>query len=114
VSASSTFIRSGANIAEIRRSIELSEAQLDPAMAAAVAMRSRRYYTQYAVVMASRALVHRQFAASLAQIREARKLTSTIAVMTAIGGVLSHALRVRSSQAPQRIVRGPARQRSAR
>jgi cellulose synthase/poly-beta-1,6-N-acetylglucosamine synthase-like glycosyltransferase len=80
----------------------------------AVAMQSRRYYTDYAVVMAWRALLQREFSASLAQIREARKLTSTTSVMMAIGTTLPDALRVRSGRGRQRTVEGPELQCSAR
>jgi glycosyltransferase involved in cell wall biosynthesis len=93
-SASFTFIRSGANIAEIRRSIELSAAELRPAIAAQVTQRARQQYTQYAVLTAWRALLDRDFAGSLAQLREARKLTSSAAVLLAIGRFLPQARRV--------------------
>lgn len=93
-SASFTFIRSGANIAEIRRSIELSASELRPAIAAQVTKRARQKYTQYAVLTAWRALLDRDVIGSLAQIREARKLTSSIAVLLAIGRFLPQARRV--------------------
>lgn len=92
-SASFTFIRSGANIAEIRRSIELSASDLRPAIAAEVTKKARQNYTQYAVLTAWRALLERDLVASLAQIREARKLTSSLAVALAIGRFLPKALR---------------------
>jgi glycosyltransferase involved in cell wall biosynthesis len=93
-SASSTFTRSGANIAEIRRSIELSGAVLQPATAAEVDRRARQAYTRYAVVTAWRALLEHDVLASLAQIREARKLTSTLAVLLAISKVLRRPWRI--------------------
>jgi GT2 family glycosyltransferase len=93
-SASSAFIRSGANIAEIRRSIELSAAALRPALAAEVSRRARHVYTRYAVITAWRALREHGVRASLAQIREARKLTSTLAVLREIGRFLPKAWQV--------------------
>ncbi|MGH7786222.1 MAG: glycosyltransferase [Candidatus Binatia bacterium] len=92
-SATSTFVRSGANIAEIRRSIELSAPLLPPAMAADATRRARANYTTYAVNLAWRALQAHDLRASLAQIREARKLTSGIAVAQAVGRLLARAAR---------------------
>jgi glycosyltransferase involved in cell wall biosynthesis len=94
-SASSAFVRSGANIAEIRRSIELSGAALQPDLAAMVSKRARQAYTKYAVLTAWRALRAHEYAASFAQVREARKLTSTLSVLLAIGRFLPGARRVR-------------------
>lgn len=79
-SASGPFVRSGANIAEIRRSIELSEASLPAAIAADIGKRARVTYTKYAVTTAWRAFAERDLVAGLAQIREARRLTSSFAV----------------------------------
>ena len=92
--ASFRSIRSGTNIAEIRRSIELSEASLPPAIGADVTKRARETYTRYAVVTAWRALMERDLPASLAQIREARGLTSSLAVALAIGRLLARVGRV--------------------
>lgn len=97
-SATNGFLRSGANIAEIRRSIELSAATLPPALAATVDREARRNYTRYAVINAWRALRQRQFVAGFAQLREARKLSSTLATIRAIGRLLvydRHAIRAR-------------------
>lgn len=80
-SASFGFMRSGSNIAEIRRSIELSEAMLDPAIAANVTRRARATYTNYAAVSAWRSCRERDFRSGLAQIREARKLSSARALI---------------------------------
>lgn len=74
--ASVPFVRSGANIAEIRRSIELSAATLPAAIAADVTRRTRENYTRYAVLLAGRALRERDLVAGVAQIREAARLTS--------------------------------------
>jgi hypothetical protein len=75
-SASFGFMRSGSNIAEIGRSIELSEALLSPAIAADVTRRARATYTNYAAVSAWRSCRGGEFRSGLAQIREARKLSS--------------------------------------
>jgi glycosyltransferase involved in cell wall biosynthesis len=73
-SATFGFMRSGANIAEIRRSIELSEAMLDPAIAADVTRRTRATYTRYAARSAWRSIKERRLISGLAQLREAAKL----------------------------------------
>ena len=83
-SATPAFVRTGANIAEIRRSIELSERALPAGIAAAVARRARRWYTTYAVMTAWRAFAQRDVRGGLAQIREARRLTSSLAVARAL------------------------------
>ena len=77
-SASFGFMRSGRNIAEIRRSIELSEPLLDAAIASDVTRRARATYTRYAVRSAWRSLKERQLMSGLAQIREAGKLALTL------------------------------------
>ncbi len=89
-----SLLRSGANIAEIRRSIELSASILQPAIAAEVNRRARQTYTKYAVTNAWRSLLGRDLRATVAQLREARKLTSTLGVALAIGRFLPAALRV--------------------
>lgn len=93
-SASFRFLRSGANIAEIRRSIELSESTLQPSMAAEVTEKARQNYTRYAVVTAWRALMERDLRSSWAQIREARRLTSTLAVVREVGRLLARGRRI--------------------
>jgi glycosyltransferase involved in cell wall biosynthesis len=74
-SASFGFMRSGSNIAEIRRSIELSEPMLDPAIATEVTRRARAKYAKYAADSAWRAIKERRIMSGLAQFREARKLS---------------------------------------
>ena len=93
-SASFGFIRSGENIAEIRRSIELSQGALPPSVAASATRRAREYYTRYAVITAWRALEERDVRSALAQIREARKLTSGFTVAQEIARLLSSAFRL--------------------
>lgn len=93
-SASFTFIRTGENIAEIRRSIELSRSTLPPAIAVEVTRQTRKTYTRSAVVSAWRTLMAGDLASSWAQIREARRLTSSVAVALAIGRFLPRARRV--------------------
>jgi glycosyltransferase involved in cell wall biosynthesis len=93
-SASSGFLRSGANIAEIRRSIELSEEMLDPAVRSAVSVRARRYYTHYAAVTAWRAFMAGDVVCGFSQLREARKLTSALAVFLSVAHVLRRMRRI--------------------
>ncbi|MEO8604988.1 MAG: glycosyltransferase [bacterium] len=84
-SASVGFQRRGANIAEIGRSIALSESLLPPELAAATSRRARQNYTRYATDLAWRALAQRDLQSALAQLCAARRLTSTLAVAQALG-----------------------------
>jgi hypothetical protein len=86
--ASSAFIRSGENIAEIARSIELSEPMLPPSLAAATTLRARRNYTRYAAEMAWQALAEGDPKAALAQLWQARRLTSTFAAVREFGRLM--------------------------
>jgi hypothetical protein len=79
------LMRSGTNIAEIRRSIEISKSYLPVPLAAGMARRSENYYIEYAVTKAAKSLlVERDPRATLAQLNEARKIRSSAAVMKAI------------------------------
>jgi len=91
-SASVGFLRSGANIADIRRSIELSEACLPAAIAADVSRRARTTYTAYAVRMAWRAFKAGHPGASLAQLREASKLTSASGTISAFARLVADSM----------------------
>jgi len=55
-SASRALIRSGENIAEVRRSIESSQSYLPSAMAADMVRRARKYYTRHVVHLAGQLL----------------------------------------------------------
>lgn len=92
-SATNAFLRSGANIAEIGRSIALSAAILPPAVAAEATRRARLNYTRYAVDLAWQALAARQLRTGLAQLREARRLSSTRVVAGALRARLRAARR---------------------
>jgi hypothetical protein len=94
-SASFEFMRSGENIAEIGRSIELSRAALPPAIAADVTRRTRRNYTRYAVESACRNLVEGDVASAWAQIRAARRLGSAGALALEIGRFLPRSRRLK-------------------
>jgi GT2 family glycosyltransferase len=76
-SASIGFQRSGDNLAEIGRSIALSEADLPPSIAAAVTRRTRDSYCRYAARLAWDALAKRDVRTALAQLRGARALGSS-------------------------------------
>src|SRR5207253_2358252 len=78
--ATQSLMRSGKNIAEIRHSIELSKAYLAPEIAGSVSRRAREYYTWLAVQQAGLTLFF-DFRSTIAQLREARKLTSTKMVL---------------------------------
>jgi hypothetical protein len=90
------LMQSGANIAEIRRSIETSKSYLPAAMAADMDRRARDYYTRYAVLKAAQLLViEGDVGATLAQLWEARKIRSSIAVMKATMTLSLQTLRAR-------------------
>jgi glycosyltransferase involved in cell wall biosynthesis len=93
-SASFWHMRSGENIAQIGRSIELSHGALPPAIAADVTRRTRRNYTRYAVESAWRTLMDGDVASSWAQVRAARRISSTAAVALEIGRFLPRARRM--------------------
>jgi GT2 family glycosyltransferase len=84
-SASIGFQRVGDNIAEIARSIALSEPLLPPARAADLTRRTREAYTRYAVRLAWNALVARDLRTAIAQLRAARALAPTHAIAVELG-----------------------------
>jgi hypothetical protein len=88
------FIRSGGNIAEIGRSIALSEGLLPAAVAAEVTRKTRENYTRYAVTEAWRALVRGEVRGAAAQLREGRRLTSTGVLLRELAGLLPRMHRV--------------------
>jgi glycosyltransferase involved in cell wall biosynthesis len=77
------LMRSGMNIAEIFRSIEISKSYLPAAIATDMAWRARDKYTKFAVRTAVRQLFKRDAGAALAQVREVLKTRSGMAVMKA-------------------------------
>lgn len=79
-SASIDFQRSGENLAEIARSIELSAAVLPAAIAGDTTRRARRTYTRYAATLAWRAFAERDLRTGLAQLRGAHRLGSPVTV----------------------------------
>jgi glycosyltransferase involved in cell wall biosynthesis len=92
------LMQSGTNIVEIRRSIETSKAYLPAAAAADMARRAQDYYTGYAVNRAAQLLlIERDAGASLVQLREARKIRSSTAVLKAMIELSLKTLRARLS-----------------
>jgi glycosyltransferase involved in cell wall biosynthesis len=83
-SATRKMMRSGTNIAEIRRSIEISKSYLDAAMAADMERRAQEYYTSYVVKRAAQVFLEGDARSGLTQLAEARKIRSTAAVIKAI------------------------------
>jgi glycosyltransferase involved in cell wall biosynthesis len=71
------FQRSGANMAEIERSIGLSESVLPPAIAAETTRRARERYARYAAGIAWQALTRRDLPTAWVQLRAARAMSST-------------------------------------
>ncbi|HSP96152.1 MAG TPA: glycosyltransferase [Candidatus Dormibacteraeota bacterium] len=84
-SASIAFQRSGANMAEIDRSIALSHAALPPTIAAETTRRTRENYARYATGLAWEALAGRHLRTAVAQLRAARGLASTRLVAGELG-----------------------------
>lgn len=79
------LMRSGRNIAEIRRSIEVSQSYLPPAIAAEVLERARKFYTKHAVCVARQLLfTEHDVRATIGQLWEARKMSSSTMVVKAI------------------------------
>jgi GT2 family glycosyltransferase len=99
-SASIAFQRSGANIAEIDRSIALSESTLPPAIAAETTRRTRENYARYATGLAWQALADRDLRTALAQLRAARTLASTRLVAGEFGRRAARALSERGRPRP--------------
>ena len=92
-SASIAFQRSGANLAEIGRSIALSASVLPVSMAAATTRRARENYARYGAGLAWQALAGRDVRTALAQLRAARGLASTFAVAREVGHLLAQTVR---------------------
>jgi hypothetical protein len=90
------LMRSGANIAEIFRSIETSKAYLSAAIATDMARRARDNYTRLAVRTAVRQLCKRDAGAALAQVRAVLKIRSGMAVMKALMTLTLDTLRPRT------------------
>jgi GT2 family glycosyltransferase len=95
-SASVAFQRSGENIAEIDRSITLSESELPAAIAAETTRRTRENYARYAAGLAWQALAGRDLQTALAQLRAARGLGSTRLVAGELGRRAMRALSERA------------------
>jgi hypothetical protein len=90
--------RTGQNIAEIAASIARSESLLAPDVRAEVSLRARRAYSVFAVENAITSIVDdRDGAAALAQLSEARRMSSAVDVARAMGWIA-----LRSVLAPAR------------
>ena len=80
--------RTGRNIAEIAASIERSESLLAPDVGADVSRRARRAYSVFAVESALTSILDDgEPSAALAQLAEARRMSSAAGVARAIGWV---------------------------
>lgn len=93
------FQRSGENIAEIARSIALSEAVLPSAIAAETTRRTRERYARYAAGLAWQALADRDLGTAWAQLRAARMLGSTRLLGSELRQRATHAWRSRRRRA---------------
>lgn len=83
--ATSVLMRSGKNMAEIGRSIEISKSYLPAALADRMSRQAREYYTWHAVHNAGQLLFfERDLLSTLAQLREGRKITSSAMVVKKI------------------------------
>jgi glycosyltransferase involved in cell wall biosynthesis len=88
ISQTARLRRTGRNIAEIAASIARSESLLDGGDAADISRRARRAYSVFAVESAlASALQDRSPAAALAQLAEARRMSSAAEVARAVGWV---------------------------
>ncbi len=74
-SATSSLLRSGRNIVEIRASIEAFHGRLPPSIASAVVSRARKRYRGHAARTAARALVRGAPGAAVTQLREGARLS---------------------------------------
>ena len=79
-SATSRLIRSGADICDMRRSIDFSKTYLPDAIAGELTRKAREHYALYALSTARRMLAMRDIAAAIAQIREAFKCSHSLRV----------------------------------
>lgn len=77
VSESSRLIQTGTNIADTRRSIDLTQTYLPPAMAVSLSNQARDHYALYALATAQRLLTEGQPTAALAQLREGLKCSQS-------------------------------------
>ncbi len=80
-SATSRLVKSGADICDMRRSIEISRAYLPDAIADGLSHKAREHYALYALGTARRMLSMRDIAGAIAQITEALKCSQSARVM---------------------------------
>ncbi len=95
-STASEFIRSGRNISELRKSIEISKHYLPKPIASKITRKAREYYTRHAVRNAWDLLfIERDFGAAIVQVWNGRKLSSSLMIVRAIVGMAIHTWCVR-------------------
>jgi hypothetical protein len=94
-SATRKLMRSGTNVAEIRRSIEISKSYVDAAVSADMERRAQEYYAAYIVKRAAQVLLEGDARAALTQLGEARKIRSTTAAIQAMISLPLKTLRAR-------------------
>ncbi len=70
-SETSRLLRSGKDIADIRKSIDISAAYLPPTQASKLCAQAKEHYAFYALSTARRMLFHNDWIGAIAQIREA-------------------------------------------
>ncbi len=88
-SETSRLIRSGANIADVRKAIDISQSYLPTTMTRKLSSKAREYYALYALNTAHQMLIKNDRVAAIAQIREALNCSYSLRVIR----VLIHLLR---------------------
>jgi hypothetical protein len=84
----SGMIGSGVNIAEARRSIEISQSYLPEAIAAELSDKSREHHALFALQLAQQLLAAGDIAGVIAQIREAIKCNNSSTVLRSLASLL--------------------------
>lgn len=88
-SESSRLIKTGTNIADTRRSIEISQSYLPNTIAHELSSKAREYYALDALNRASKMLDKRDIAAAIAQIREGLKCSESSRVIKSLTSLLT-------------------------
>lgn len=91
-SESSRLSQSGADIADIRRAIKMSEAYLPKDTVKILSLRAREHYALYALTKAYNLIAQHNFIAAKAQVREALYCSYSFRVIKSIVGVLNAAI----------------------
>lgn len=86
-SNTSCLVRSGSDIRDIRRSIEISQTYLPDTIAREISGKAREYYGLYAINAAHRMFVIHDIAPGITQVREALKCSHSLRVVWSLVGL---------------------------